>query len=194
MIAWSLATTQAGHPAFIYGVPIAQQPRHTRTPSMTTTVSTSRSKPKINGHNDAIPPRDRIYLSDNPKLSPQFSSRCLDDAQPPSSSEGDHSDTSADESERQGPVGKTTAPAPKERMPDEFGVDVGGEFSKGQPRTSSLADLDLSIIIAVIAPLVNWLTGSDQLKNLFLILFLIVYLHQLVQGRSQQFYSIRPGY
>jgi hypothetical protein len=70
-------------------------------------------------------------------------------------------------------------------MTDEFDVDMGSEFTKGQARSSSLADLDLSIIIAVIAPLVNWLTGSDQIKNLFLILFLIVYLHQLVQGMSR---------
>jgi hypothetical protein len=42
-----------------------------------------------------------------------------------------------------------------------------------------------SLLVAVIAPLVNWVTGSDQIKNLFLVLFLIVYLHQLVQGVSQ---------
>jgi hypothetical protein len=69
-------------------------------------------------------------------------------------------------------------------MANEFDIDMGSEISKGHARTSSMADLDLSIIVAVIAPLVNWLTGTDQIKNLFLILFLIVYLHQLVQGMS----------
>ena len=165
------------------------------TPPMTA-VSASRTKPfKNNGHNDAISPLDRIHPSDSPKLSPQISFRCLDDdAQPHSSTEDDHSDTSADESERQGPVGNATAPSLEERMADEFKVGVGSEFSKGQPRpSSSLADLDLSIIIAVIAPLVNWLTGSDQLKNLFLILFLIVYLHQLVQGVLRRSCSFQPG-
>lgn len=150
---------------------------------MTTTVSASRNKPfKIN---DAISSQDRIHPTDSPKLSPQNSFRCLDDAQPHSSSEDDHSDMSADESEYQGPARNLTAPSPRERMTDEFDVDMGSEFTKGQARSSSLADLDLSIIIAVIAPLVNWLTGSDQIKNLFLILFLIVYLHQLVQGMSR---------
>ncbi|KAH9039141.1 hypothetical protein EDB85DRAFT_1859939 [Lactarius pseudohatsudake] len=52
---------------------------------------------------------------------------------------------------------------------------------KSSPRNSFGTDLDLSVIIALIAPLVNWLTGSDHLKSLFLVLFLIVYLHQLVQ-------------
>ena len=164
---------------------VSPSPSHdTQTSSMTTAVSASRNKPsKINGYGDAILPRDRIHPSDSPRLSPQFSFRSLDDAQPASSSEDDHSDTrtSADESECQGPAGNTTTPSLKERLGDEFDIDVGSELSKGQ-RSSSLADLDLSIIIAVIAPLVNWLTGSDQLKNLFLILFLIVYLHQLVQG------------
>ncbi|KAH9036267.1 hypothetical protein EDB84DRAFT_1248009, partial [Lactarius hengduanensis] len=42
-------------------------------------------------------------------------------------------------------------------------------------------DLDLSVIISLIAPLVDWLTGSDYLGNLFLVLILIVYLHQLIQ-------------
>jgi hypothetical protein len=53
---------------------------------------------------------------------------------------------------------------------------------KSSRRTSFGTDLDLSVMIALIAPLVNWLTGSDHLESLFLVLFLIVYLHQLVQG------------
>ncbi|KAI9453907.1 hypothetical protein BJY52DRAFT_1123208 [Lactarius psammicola] len=52
---------------------------------------------------------------------------------------------------------------------------------KSSSGTSSGTDLDLSIIVALIEPLVNWLTGSDHIKGLFLVLFLIVYLHQLVQ-------------
>lgn len=146
---------------------------------MTTAIAASRNKIlKINGHNDTISPRDRIHLPDDHKLSPQLSFGCLDDTAPSSSED----DMSADESDSQEPTEKKTTPPLKERISDES--DVGNEFSKGPSRSSSWADLDLSIIVAVIAPLVNWLTGSDQLKNLFLILFLIVYLHQLVQGRS----------
>lgn len=128
---------------------------------MTTAVAASRNKIlKFNGHN------------------------YLDDTLSPSSSDNDSSDMSADESSQELLTGKTTTtPSPKGQIADEF--DVGNELSKGPPRSSSWADLDISIIVAVIAPLVNWLTGSDQIKNLFLILFLIVYLHQLVQGMSQ---------
>jgi hypothetical protein len=158
---------------------------------MTTAVAASRNKfLKIKGYNGTISPRDRIHPPDDPKLSPQISFRCLDDS-PPSSSEDEPSDMSADESDSQEPTGNTTAPSLKGRIPEEF--DMGNEFSKAPPRSSSWADLDLSIIVAVIAPLVNWLTGSDQLKNLFLILFLIVYLHQLVQGMSQWPCLVSPG-
>ncbi|KAH9990878.1 hypothetical protein BJV77DRAFT_963173 [Russula vinacea] len=156
---------------------------------MTTAVAASRNKIlKINGHNDTISPRDRIHPQDDPKLSPQISFKCLDDT-PPSSSDEGPSDMSDDESVSQEHTGNTTAPSLKERIADDF--DVGDEFSKGPPRSSSWADLDLSIIVAVIAPLVNWLTGSDQLKNLFLILFLIVYLHQLVQVPWELYHAAR---
>jgi hypothetical protein len=155
---------------------------------MTTAVAASRNRVlKING---AISPRDRIHTPEDPKLSPQYSFRYLDDTLSPSSSDDDPSEMSADESSQE-PTENTTAPSPKGRIADEF--DVGNGFSKGPPRSSSWADLDISIIVAVIAPLVNWLTGSDQIKNLFLVLFLIVYLHQLVQGVSQQPLLVSTG-
>ncbi len=155
---------------------------------MTTAFAASRNKIiKIDGHNDTISQRDRIHPPDDPKLSPQLSFRCLDDTLPPSSSDDDPSDLSADESSQE----PTRAQPPKGRITDEF--DVDGEFSKGPSRSSSWADLDLSIIVAVIAPLVNWLTGSDQPKNLFLILFLIVYLHQLVQGMLRWLCPVLAG-
>ncbi|KAH9964857.1 hypothetical protein BC827DRAFT_1265552 [Russula dissimulans] len=152
---------------------------------MTTALSATRNK-----LNNTISPRERAQPSNSPKKSSQFSFRCLDHTQPPSSAEDDPSDMSADESDSQAPTGSTTVPPLKGRTADELDVDVANEIYKGQPR-SSWADLDLSIIIAVIAPLVNWLTGSDQIKNLFLILFLIVYLHQLVQVPWELYHAAR---
>jgi len=55
--------------------------------------------------------------------------------------------------------------------------------SISRPPKPSWRDLDLSIAVALVAPMANWLTGSDHLKNLFLILLIIVYLHQLIQGK-----------
>jgi hypothetical protein len=153
---------------------------------MATAVSATRNKIlKINGRNDAVSSQDRVRSPDGPQLS-QLAFKCLDDTQPPSSSEDDRSDMSADESDNhsQRPTGFMTAPPLKERSVDEFEVDGRRlpEHSKSQASSSSWTDLDLSIVVAVITPLVNWLTGSDHLKNLFLVLFLIVYLHQLIQG------------
>ena len=47
----------------------------------------------------------------------------------------------------------------------------------------SWSDLEWSMIIALVSPVGNWLTGSDHVKNLFLLLLLIFYLHQLVEGQ-----------
>ena len=41
---------------------------------------------------------------------------------------------------------------------------------------------DLSIIVTLVSPIGNILTGSDHIKNILLLLFLIYYLHQLVEG------------
>lgn len=51
-------------------------------------------------------------------------------------------------------------------------------------KAGSWADLDLSIIVALVSPIGNWLTGGDHIKNLFLIILLIFYLHQIVESTS----------
>ena len=48
----------------------------------------------------------------------------------------------------------------------------------------SWSDLDLSLVVALVSPIGNWLTGGDHVKNLFLILLLIFYLHQLIESAS----------
>ncbi|KAI0370950.1 hypothetical protein BV20DRAFT_1052042 [Pilatotrama ljubarskyi] len=63
---------------------------------------------------------------------------------------------------------------------------------KSAKRASSWADLDLSIIVALVSPIGNWLTGGDHIKNLFLIILLIFYLHQIVEIPWQLYLSARP--
>ncbi|KAH9887045.1 hypothetical protein C8Q73DRAFT_270713 [Cubamyces lactineus] len=58
--------------------------------------------------------------------------------------------------------------------------------------TGKWADLDLSIIVALVSPIGNWLTGGDHIKNLFLIILLIFYLHQIVEIPWQLYLSSRP--
>ena len=43
---------------------------------------------------------------------------------------------------------------------------------------------DLSIVVALISPIGNMLTGGDHVKNILLLLLLIYYLHQLIEGES----------
>ena len=56
-------------------------------------------------------------------------------------------------------------------------------------KSSSWTDLDLSIIVALVSPIGNWLTGGDHIKNLFLIILLIFYLHQIIESTSPRSYS-----
>ncbi|KZP13969.1 hypothetical protein FIBSPDRAFT_868696 [Athelia psychrophila] len=55
------------------------------------------------------------------------------------------------------------------------------DFAESPPKLSSWADLDLSVIIALVSPIGQWLTGGDHIKNLFLMVLLVFYLHQLIQ-------------
>lgn len=57
--------------------------------------------------------------------------------------------------------------------------------SSSQPQSQSSrswTDLNMSIVVALISPIGNWLTGSDHVKHLCLLLLLIYYLHQLIEG------------
>lgn len=82
------------------------------------------------------------------------------------------------------------------------GVDRSGpQRPTTRPRSSSLvkekesrtwADLEWSMVIALISPIGNWLTGSDHVKNLFLLLLLIFYLHQLIEVPWRLYHSSRP--
>lgn len=70
--------------------------------------------------------------------------------------------------------------APSDRRP---GSPLTGQHRpKSKKKAGSWSDLDLSLVVALVSPIGNWLTGSDHIKNLFLILLLIFYLHQLVEG------------
>ncbi|KAH9916391.1 uncharacterized protein BXZ73DRAFT_81076 [Epithele typhae] len=59
-------------------------------------------------------------------------------------------------------------------------------------KSTSWADLDLSIVVALVSPIANWLTGGDHVKNVFLIVLLIFYLHQIIEIPWQLYLSARP--
>ena len=147
---------------------------------------------RLNGHSDTNSSQACTHTPDGPQLAPQLTFKCPNDTESPSSSEDDPSDTNTDESESQGLAESARASSSMEQAVRELEMDAGNPrkmHKKSSRHTSFWTELDLSVIIALIAPLVNWLTGSDHLKSLFLVLFLIIYLHQLVQGTLHSYFG-----
>lgn len=71
---------------------------------------------------------------------------------------------------------------PSLRVPQASSRDIKYARNNVSSPTSSWFGLDFSIIIALVSPIGNLLTGSDHIKNVLLLLLLIYYLHQLVEG------------
>ncbi|KAG6827954.1 hypothetical protein H0H87_003286 [Tephrocybe sp. NHM501043] len=43
-------------------------------------------------------------------------------------------------------------------------------------------EFDLAVVVALVSPIGNWLTGGDHIKNVFLIMLLVFYLHQIIES------------
>ncbi|KAJ7085448.1 hypothetical protein B0H15DRAFT_846967 [Mycena belliarum] len=50
----------------------------------------------------------------------------------------------------------------------------------------------LPVLLALVPPIGNWLTGGDHLKDLLLLLLLVFYLHQLVEVPWTLYHAARP--
>ncbi|KAF8629343.1 hypothetical protein AX15_003494 [Amanita polypyramis BW_CC] len=42
-------------------------------------------------------------------------------------------------------------------------------------------EFDLAVLVALVSPVGHWLTGGDHIKNLFMLILLIYYLHQIIE-------------
>ena len=116
-----------------------------------------------------------------------------------SSASGDARDILDDPAEEIDNNGEQFRPSPiKTQLPPQR-RDTGDSFAslKGRraasrrrsvpvaqstPSSSSWFGLDLSLIVALASPVGTLLTGSDYFKNVILLLLLVYYLHQLVEG------------
>jgi hypothetical protein len=117
---------------------------------------------------DHIPKIRRPFLDTSPLSSPLAPK-----------SESESSDTSG--SETPSPPVRSSARFPSFTPPEQNGTseksqNVESENSKGW------YEFDLSVIVALVSPIGNWLTGGDYVKNILLILLLIFYLHQIIEG------------
>lgn len=50
------------------------------------------------------------------------------------------------------------------------------------PTTRAWYEFDLAVVVALVSPVGNWLTGGDHVKNILIIILLIFYLHQIIEG------------
>ncbi|KAF9039917.1 hypothetical protein BJ165DRAFT_1407075 [Panaeolus papilionaceus] len=60
------------------------------------------------------------------------------------------------------------------------------------PTTRAWYEFDLAVVVALVSPIGNWLTGGDHVKNLLLIVLLIFYLHQIIEVPWQLYQKSRP--
>jgi len=49
---------------------------------------------------------------------------------------------------------------------------------------------DSAVLLALVSPVGNWLTGGDHIKNLLFLALLVYYLHQVIEGQSSAYFSI----
>ena len=48
--------------------------------------------------------------------------------------------------------------------------------------TSPRKELDISVVISILTPLLSWAFGKEYMKNILVAVFLVYYLHQLIEG------------
>jgi hypothetical protein len=96
-------------------------------------------------------------------------------------SESESSEVSG--SDTPSPSVRPSARSPSFTPPHE--ENASSERSSGVELESSKGwyEFDLSVILALVSPIGNWLTGGDHVKNILLILLLIFYLHQIIEGK-----------
>ncbi|KAF9791975.1 hypothetical protein BJ322DRAFT_996754 [Thelephora terrestris] len=60
-----------------------------------------------------------------------------------------------------------------------------------QAPSSPWRDLDMSVVISILTPLLSWAFGREYMKNILVAIFLIYYLHQLIEVPWQLYLSSR---
>ncbi|KAG2135384.1 uncharacterized protein EDB93DRAFT_826760 [Suillus bovinus] len=120
-----------------------------------------------------------------PFLDTRASSSPLDHESDSESSQVSGSDTPS-------PSVRTSAQFPSFTPPHE--ENGNSERSSGVEPESSKEwyEFDLSVVLALVSPIGNWLTGGDHVKNVLLILLLIFYLHQIIEVPWSLYHLSRP--
>ena len=56
--------------------------------------------------------------------------------------------------------------------------------SSMSPSSRAWYEFDLAVVVALVSPIGNWLTGGDHIESLLLIVLLIFYLHHIIESTS----------
>ncbi|KAG1763921.1 hypothetical protein EDD22DRAFT_1042688 [Suillus occidentalis] len=97
-------------------------------------------------------------------------------------------------------VSGSDTPSPSVRPPDGSPSSTPHEENGSSERSSVVEtesskgwyEFDLSVILALVSPIGNWLTGGDHVKNILLVLLLIFYLHQIIEVPWSLYHLSRP--
>ncbi|KAF9481092.1 hypothetical protein BDN70DRAFT_920097 [Pholiota conissans] len=124
-----------------------------------------------------------------------------DEMPSPPLTDDDSSESSDDghrstEQEQQGPPPKLHATS-KPQRPVVSTEDLPNyrehkERSPMSPNSRAWYEFDLAVVVALVSPVGNWLTGTDHIKNLLLIVLLIFYLHQIIEIPWTLYQNSRP--
>jgi len=56
-----------------------------------------------------------------------------------------------------------------------------------EPTSRAWYEFDLAVIAALVMPIGNWLTGGEHIKNVLVIMLILFYLHQVIEGACIRF-------
>lgn len=62
---------------------------------------------------------------------------------------------------------------------------------RDHPTSSPWRDLDISVVLSILTPLLSWAFGREYMKNILVAIFLVYYLHQLIEVPWQLYHAAR---
>lgn len=96
----------------------------------------------------------------------------------------DESESESEASENAADVTNVQRPTEQDASgpPDSNFLAQGDVNSQKIHPSRAWYEFDLAVLVALVSPIGNWLTGGDYIKNVCLIMLLIFYLHQIIEG------------
>ncbi|KAF6749966.1 hypothetical protein DFP72DRAFT_912143 [Ephemerocybe angulata] len=95
-----------------------------------------------------------------------------------------------------GKTERARAPPARPTVDTSFSRSPWSNFASGRspmsPNSQSWYEFDLAVVVALVSPVGNWLTGGDHIKNLLLVVLLIFYLHQIIEIPWALYQKARP--